>query len=97
MDIGILTTTFTQHTLDGVLDAVAARGIRHVQFDLSAAGVESLPENVAPELASQIRAALQARGITMSAVSGTFNMIHPDAAQRADGPPAVPGTACAVR
>lgn len=85
MDIGILTTTFTQHTLDGVLDAVAARGIRHVQFDLSAAGVESLPENVAPELASQIRAALQARGITMSAVSGTFNMIHPDAAQRADG------------
>ena len=83
--IGIFSRTFARPTLDGVLDAVAAHGIGVVQFNLSCAGLPNMPAAIDPATAAQIRAAFEARGLTMAAVSGTFNMIHPDLAQRRDG------------
>jgi sugar phosphate isomerase/epimerase len=82
MEIGIFAKTFTRPTLGEVLDAVAAHGLRTVQFNLACAGLPSMPDQIAPALAVAIRQALAQRGITMAAVSGTFNMIHPDLAQR---------------
>lgn len=85
MDIGIFTKTFTRPNLSGVLDAVAGHGVHAVQFNMSCAGVEEMPDTIDPALIATIRQEMTARGITMSAISGTFNMIHPNLAERQAG------------
>lgn len=78
MRLGIFTKTFARPTVEDVFDAVRAHGLRCVQFNLSCAGVPSLPDEIAPSLITRIREAAQSRDIEMAAVSGTYNMIHPD-------------------
>jgi sugar phosphate isomerase/epimerase len=85
MELGIFAKTFARPTLDAALDAVAASGIASIQFNLTLTGGPSLPSEIAPELAERIRAAVAARGLTMAAVSGTYNMAHPDPGVRAGG------------
>jgi len=75
---GIFARTFARPTLEEVLDAVAAAGLRELQFNLDLAG----GPDVAPD---PVRAALAERGLTMAALSGTYNMAHPDPAARAAG------------
>ena len=85
MDPGIFETVFPRPTLEATLDAVAAHGLRHVQFDFASAGLPSVPESVPTELPEQIRRVADARGIRIAAVSGTYNMAHPDPAVRDRG------------
>ena len=85
MKIGIFAKTFVRPTLEDTLDAVAAHGIPSVQFNMACAGLPSMPDEISAELAGRTRAAHAARGIQMAAVSGTFNMIHPDPAVRDAG------------
>jgi len=75
--IGIFAKTFVRPTLEENLDAVADHGLSVVQYNLACAGLPSLPERIEPRLARQIAAAAASRGITLAAVSGTFNMIDP--------------------
>jgi sugar phosphate isomerase/epimerase len=75
--IGIFAKTFPRPTLEENLDAVRGHGLSVVQYNLACAGLPSLPEQIEPALARQIGAAAAARGITLAAVSGTFNMIDP--------------------
>ena len=82
MQIGIFSKTFARPTLAGVLDAVAAHGLQHVQFNLDCAGLEPMPDVIDESTCDVIRQALAARGIEMAAISGTFNMIDPDLYQR---------------
>jgi sugar phosphate isomerase/epimerase len=83
MHVGIFARTFSRPSLEAILDAIEQHGIRSIQFNMSCAGFPSLPESIEAELADRICEALRARGIVMAAVSGTFNMIHPDHAIRA--------------
>lgn len=85
MEIGIFEKTFARPTLAETLDAVRAHGLAALQFDLASAGLPSMPDRIAPEAAAGIRAEMEERGIVMAAVSGTFNIIHPDEAVRQDG------------
>ncbi len=85
MQIGIFSRTFSRPTLAGVLDAVVAHGMRHVQFNMSCAGLPAMPDAVDAATLANIRQAMDERGIVHSALSGTFNMIHPDPVQRAAG------------
>jgi len=85
MHVGIFAKTFVRPALEDTLDAVARHGIRSVQFNMSCAGLPSLPESIDDELAGRICGALQSRGMVMAAVSGTFNMIHPDHQARGRG------------
>ncbi len=78
MHLGIFAKTFARPTVEDVFDAVSAHGLRCVQLNLSCAGVPSLPDEIAPSLITRIRAAAQSRDIEIAAVSGTYNMIHPD-------------------
>lgn len=78
MRLGIFSKTFHRPTLDGNLDAVMASGLDIIQFNLSCAGLPSLPDAVDMEMAVHIREACEKRHLHMAAVSGTFNMIHPD-------------------
>jgi sugar phosphate isomerase/epimerase len=88
MRLGIFTKTFAQPTLDAKLAAVTAQGMADVQFNLSCAGLPALPDD--PDVLDQatcalIRETFTRHGVNMAAVSGTFNMIHPDMAQRENG------------
>jgi sugar phosphate isomerase/epimerase len=85
MQIGIFAKTFVRPTMIETLDAVVAHGIQCVQFNLACAGLPSMPDQIEPAMIASIRRELDARGLTMAAVSGTFNMIHPDPRQRSDG------------
>ncbi|NLS78754.1 MAG: sugar phosphate isomerase/epimerase [Chloroflexi bacterium] len=85
MRIGIMARTFVRPTLQENLDAVQAHSIRCVQYGFSCAGLPEMPERIDPALCDLIRREMEARGITMSAISGTFNMIHPDLGVRQDG------------
>ena len=78
MQLGIFARTFARPTVEDVFDAVRARGLRCVQFNMSCAGLPPLPNEIAPSLITRIREASLSRKIEIAAVSGTYNMIHPD-------------------
>ncbi|MGG4341182.1 sugar phosphate isomerase/epimerase family protein [Paenibacillus lautus] len=78
MRLGIFSKTFERPTLEGNLDAVKATGLNVIQFNLSCAGLSSLPDEIDLETAEHIREECKKRHLHMAAVSGTFNMIHPD-------------------
>src|SRR3712207_4195028 len=85
MQLGIFSKVFERSSLQDTVAAVVEHGFAVVQFDLVCAGLESMPAAISDEQADEIRREHAAHGIAMSAVSGTFNMIHPDVRQRADG------------
>ena len=63
MRLGIFAKTFARPTVEDVFDAVRAHGLRCVQFNLSCAGVPSLPDEIAPSLVTRIREAAQSREV----------------------------------
>ena len=85
MNIGIFAKTFVRPTLAETLDAVVAHDIDTVQFNLACAGLPSMPDSLSDAVIADIRQQMDARGLKMAAISGTFNMIHPDVAQREAG------------
>lgn len=85
MRLGIFAKTFARPSLEETLDAVKAHGIGCVQFNMSCAGLLPMPEKIPSELVDHIREEMNERNLTMAAVSGTFNMVHPDVEQRRDG------------
>jgi len=85
MKLGIFAKTFKRPTLEETLDAVAAHDLHYVQFNLVCAGVPTLPDRVEPALCARIRSAVRSRDLNIVAISGTFNMIHPDLDQRRVG------------
>jgi len=85
MQLGIISRTFSRPTLAELLDAIQAQGLECVQFNFASLGLPTLPEKIDPGLADEIRAACHARKLSLAAVSGTFNLIHPDLGARQDG------------
>lgn len=84
MHLGIMAKTFPRSTFEKTLDAIADRGITHVQFNLSCAGLPTLPERADEDLFVWIARSFRERGLTMAAISGTFNLCDPDEARRAE-------------
>ena len=85
MEIGIFAKVFERPTLEETLDAVVAHGIRYVQFNMQCAGLPSMPDEIPAALITRIREAMDSRDLVMDALSGTFNMAHPDPAVRETG------------
>jgi len=85
MELGIFCRIFARPSLAQTLDALAASGLRAVQFHLTSAGLPELPDEISPQAAAEICQAFKARGLHMAAVSGTYNMIHPDPLIRQQG------------
>ena len=85
MRLGIFAKTFQRSTIEETLDAVVAHGLRCIQFNYACAGLPSLPQQLDTADVKRIAGAIQQRGLEVAAVSGTFNSIHPDAAQRDAG------------
>lgn len=85
MQIGIMSGTFDRATLEEALDAAVNHGISCMQFNLSSAGVTKIPTHIDGDLCDKVREEMGARNIAMTALGGTYNMIHPDVQRRADG------------
>src|SRR4030095_6955007 len=85
MLLGIFAKTFARPAVEEVFAAVAKHRLHCVQFNFACAGLPSLPDRVEPELADRIRKSAVEHRIDIAAVSGTFNMIHPDAKVRRAG------------
>ena len=78
MRLGVFAKTFVRDSLEQNLDAVRRHGFQCTQYNLVCAGLPTLPETIDAKICERIRAAHAERGLTMAAVSGTFNVIHPD-------------------
>jgi sugar phosphate isomerase/epimerase len=85
MRLGIFAKTFSRPTLAAALEAVVEHGLRCVQFNMACAGLPSMPDRITAELSDAIRREAAARQIEIAAVSGTFNMAHPDPSVRTKG------------
>ena len=85
MKIGIFAKTFPGTDPMTVLLAAKAAGYASVQYNMACSGLPPLPTHVAPTVVRAINRAAQSTGVTIAALSATYNMIHPDPAIRANG------------
>lgn len=85
MQIGIMTNHFPRPTLEETLDAVAGHGIKCVQFSMISAGLDRMPRHLDPQLCDKVRTETEARQMSIAALGGEFNMVHPDPSRRRDG------------
>ncbi len=84
-EIGIFSRTYEIGDLEETYRRMTANGITHTQFNLSNAGLPSLPEHVAETKLEEIRTLTAKYNIRLDALSGTFNMIDPDEEARKKG------------
>ena len=84
MQIGIMAGHFPRPTLAETLAAVRAVGLDRIQFGFESAGISELAADPG-EQARQVRAEFDRAGVKPVAVSGTFNMAHPDPEHRRNG------------
>lgn len=85
MQIGIFAKTFPGTDAMTVLSAVHAAGYDTAQFNMACLGLPAMPDAITPEQTAAVAAAATATGVSIAAVSGTYNMIHPDPTVRATG------------
>jgi sugar phosphate isomerase/epimerase len=85
MRLGVMSKVFERPSIEEVARAIREAGLHATQLNLESAGLEELPEALDESLCARVREAFEREGLAISAVSGTFNAIHPDAAVRAEG------------
>lgn len=85
MQLGIFAKTFDGSSPAAVMDAAVRCGYRAVQYNMACSGLPPMPDHVSDGVAKEVADAARARGVSVAAVSGTFNMIHPDPAVRMTG------------
>lgn len=85
MRLGIFAKTFPGSDPAAVLAAVKAAGFDAAQYNMACSGLLPMPDHVPAETASAVANAAAASGVALCAVSGTYNMAHPDPAVRAEG------------
>jgi sugar phosphate isomerase/epimerase len=83
--IGIFAKTFPGQSALPVLSAARQAGYDCVQFNLACCGLPAMPDSLDGETVRSIAAAVSETGIAIAALSGTYNMIHPDPAVRRQG------------
>ena len=85
MRLGIFAKTFPGSDPIDVMSLAKAAGYASVQYNMACSGLAAMPDTIPPRVAEAVRAAAKATGVAVAAVSGTYNMIHPDPAVRAVG------------
>jgi sugar phosphate isomerase/epimerase len=78
----VFARTYPYKTAVQVLDAVRADGYDGVQFNLSSIGLASLPDALPDGGAEAVGQRAAERRLAVAALSGTYNMAHPDEAVR---------------
>jgi sugar phosphate isomerase/epimerase len=85
MELGIFAKTFEGSGPHQVFGAAARAGYSAVQYNMACSGLAAMPDQISDDQAGSIAAASKALGISIAAVSGTYNMIHPDKVVRDRG------------
>jgi len=78
MEIGVFAKIIKRPRLSEVFETIRRDGFSTVQFNMTCVGLPSLPDEIAPHLLLQIKEELFRHRLSMAALSGTFNMVHPD-------------------
>lgn len=84
MKIGVFAKTFSGTDPGSVLRQAAAAGYDTVQYNMACSGLPPMPDDIPPQALVDILAA-QRSGMEICALSGTYNMIHPDLTVRTTG------------
>jgi len=79
---GVFAKNYASRPLSALFSAIAAHGYQSVQFNLSCIGLASLPPELPAHLGTEVAAEAQRHGLKIAALSGTYNMAHPDQAIR---------------
>ncbi|MDW7659522.1 MAG: sugar phosphate isomerase/epimerase [Bacillota bacterium] len=85
MKLGICTTDFGTQPVEDLFARIKGYGFSQVQFDFASVGEEELPAAIDSRLINRIRRSLRENQLEIVAINGTFNMIHPDPAERSRG------------
>jgi len=83
--LGIFAKTFAGTDPATVLAAARGAGFACVQYNMACSGLPAMPDEIPAAVTAAIRSASVQQAVAIAAVSGTYNMIHPDAAVRAAG------------
>lgn len=78
MEIGIFAKTFQRDSLDQILEEMVNHQLLVTQFNMACISDTSLPDTIDSALTTHIYQRFKHFGVQMVAVSGTFNMIHPE-------------------
>lgn len=85
MRLGIFAKTFAGTNPSTVLEAAKAAGFDTAQYNMACSGLPSMPDAIPADSVTAVAHASNQTGMPICAVSGTYNMAHPDPAVRADG------------
>jgi sugar phosphate isomerase/epimerase len=85
MEIGIFSRTYEVGDLVDTYQRMTAHNIHHTQFNLSNAGLPTLPEELDYDKINEIKKITEQHGVIIDALTGTFNMIDPDLDARKRG------------
>jgi sugar phosphate isomerase/epimerase len=85
MRLGIFAKTFAGSDPLTVLQAAKDAGFASVQYNMACSGLPAMPDALSPDQTAAVARASSTTGVAIAAVSGTYNMIHPDPAVRAAG------------
>jgi sugar phosphate isomerase/epimerase len=85
MRLGIFSKTFEGTDPTAVLASVAQAGFTAAQYNMACSGLPAMPDQIGPEVAQAVTRAAKETAVEITAVSGTYNMIHPDVKAREAG------------
>ena len=85
MQVGVFAKTFPGSDPVTVMEASAAAGFDGVQYNMACSGLASMPDAISKDVTDAIAGASGQTGQQVFAVSGTYNMAHPDPVIRAEG------------
>ncbi len=85
MRLGIFAKTFEGDSPLTVLQAAKAAGYASVQYNMACSGLPAMPDALTDADTAAVAGGSAVTGVAIAAVSGTYNMIHPDPARRVTG------------
>ncbi|WP_454854990.1 sugar phosphate isomerase/epimerase family protein [Rhizobium binxianense] len=85
MKPGIFGRTYPFQTAGEIFAAARQDGFGAIQFNLSGVGLPSLPAHLPEAALDGVAEAASAAGLELVALSGTYNMAHPDREARLSG------------
>lgn len=85
MELGMYSVELTRPTVEELFRDIRGYGFSEVQFDFLSVMDEEMPPSIPGEVVRRVRAAADQNAVKITAVNGTFNMIHPDPMVRSDG------------